>query len=255
VFIQGTGSGSVQLRNDTIVAEGSNAIGLALFMVAKDSALTLEATNVIVSGTRVDALARKSSGATGSTVAAHFDHSNLDSSEGTVTSTNGQTAPPRFTPPNPRGFQQAPTSPTIDAGVNDSRNGLVDIDGRPRALPSHRSCEAPDPPAITDIGAYEFDPGILACVPRTRITRFKPRQRRAKVWFTATGTQEAVTFRCRLDRRRWRSCVSPTVYKDLKPRRHVIKVRAFSPIASDQTPAKRRFRVKRPARSKGVARR
>lgn len=255
IFIQGTASGTIQLRNDTIVAEGSNAIGLAVFMVAKDSSLTVEATNVIASGGRVDASALQSSEATGSAVAMRFDHSNLDITEGAVTSTNGQTAPPHFTPPNPRGFQQAPTSPTIDAGINDPRNGPFDIDGRPRALPSHRSCEVPDPPAITDIGAYEFNPGILPCVPRTQITRFKLRNRSAKIWFTASGTQEAVTFRCRLDRRRWRPCTSPTVYKRLNPRRHVIKVRALSPIASDQTPAKRKFRVKRPARSKGAARR
>lgn len=255
VFIQGTGSGSVQLRNDTIVAEGSNALGLGVVMVAKDSALTVEVTNTIVSGGILDVQAYKTSGATGSSVAVNFDHSNLDTMEGAVTSTNGQTAPPHFTPPNPRGFQQAPTSPTIDAGVNDPRNGPVDVDGRPRALPGHRSCEVPDPPAITDIGAYEFDPGILPCVPRTRITKFKLRKRRAKIWFTAAGTNEAVTFRCRLDRRRWRPCASPTVYKRLKPRRHVIKVRAFSPIASDQTPAKRKFRVKRPAKSKAGARR
>jgi hypothetical protein len=255
VFIQGTASGSVQLRNDTIVAEGTNAIGFAITMVAKDASLTVEATNVIASGSRVDASALQSPEATGSSVALRFDHSNLDTSEGAVTSTNGQTAPPQFTPPNPRGFEQAPTSPTIDSGANDSRNGPVDIDGRPRALPGHRSCELPDPPAITDIGAYEFDPGTLPCVPRTRITRFKLRKRRAEIWFAAAGTQEPVTFRCRLDRRRWRPCSSPKTYKHLKPRRHVIKVRAFSPIAGDQTPAKRRFRVKRPARPKAAARR
>lgn len=255
VFIQGTASGTVQLRNDTIVAEGSNAVGLSVFMVAKGAALTVEATNVIASGTRTDALAQKSPEATGSTVAANFDHSNLDDTEGSVISVNGQTAPPHFTPPNPRGFEQAPSSPTIDAGVNDARNGPIDLIGRPRALPSRRSCEAPDPPAITDIGAYEFDPGLLACVPRTKIDRFKLRKRRAKIWFTAAGTQEAVSFRCRLDRRRWRPCTSPKTYKRLKARRHVIKVRAFSPIASDQTPAKRKFRVKPPARTKGAARR
>lgn len=255
VFIQGTGSGTVQLRNDTIVADGSNAVGLSVFMVGKNASLTVEATNVIASGGRIDALAQKSPEATGSTVAVRFDHSNLDTSEGAVTSTNGQTAPPQFTPPNPRGFQQAPTSPTIDAGVNSPQNGEGDIDSRPRALPSHRSCEQPDPPAITDIGAYEFDPGILACVPRTRITRFKLRKRRAKIWFAAAGTQEAVTFRCRRDRYRWYPCASPVAYGNLRSGRHVIKVRAFSPIASDQTPAKQRFRVKRPAKSKAGARR
>ena len=255
VFIQGTGSGTVQLRNDTIVAEGSNAVGLSVFMAAKNSSLTVEATNVIASGTRVDALAQKYSEATGSTVAARLDQFNLARSDGEVTSNNGQTAPPQFFPPNPRGFQQAPTSPTIDAGVNSPQNGEGDVDGRPRALPGHRSCETPDPPAITDIGAYEFDPGLLPCVPRTEIVRFKLRKRLAKVWFSFAGTQEPVTFRCRLDRRRWSPCISPRVYKHLKPRRHVIKVRAYSPIASDQTPAKRKFRVKPPARSKGSARR
>lgn len=255
VFVQGTGSGSIQLRNDTIVADGSNAVGLSVFMVAKDASLSVEATNVIASGGRVDALALKSSEATGSTVAVNFDHSNLDASEGAVTSTSGQTALPQFTPLNPRGFQQAPTSPTIDAGVNDPRNGPTDVGGAPRALPSRLSCTEPDV-AITDIGAYEFIPLPPGCVPRTKITKLKrPRRDRVKVRFTATGTKEPVTFRCRLDRRRWRPCSSPTVYKNLKPRRHVIKVRAFSPIASDQTPAKRKFRVKPPAKSKGAARR
>lgn len=255
VFIQGTGSGTAQLRNDTIVADGSNAVGLSVFMVGKNASLTVEATNVIAAGGRVDASALMSSEATGSTVAVRFDHSNLDATEGAVTSTSGQTPPPQFTPPNPRGFQQAPTSPTIDAGVNDPRSGPLDIDGRPRALPGHRSCEQPDPPAITDIGAYEFDPGILACVPRTRITRFKLRKRRAKIWFAAAGTQEPVTFRCRRDRYRWYPCASPVAYGNLRSGRHVIKVRAFSPIASDQTPVKHRFRVKRPAKSKVGARR
>lgn len=254
VFIQGTDSGTVQLRNDTIVAEGSNAVGLSVFMVGKDSALTVEATNVIAGGTRVDALAQKSSEATGSTVAVHFDHSNLDASEGAVTSTNGQTAPPQFFPPNPRGFQQAPTSPTIDAGIDDPRNGPFDVNGSTRAIDFHPSCTEPDL-AIPDIGAYELVPVPLNCVPQTEIVRFKLRKRSAKVRFTASGTKEPVSFRCRLDRRRWSPCISPRVYKHLKPRRHVVKVRAFSPIASDQTPAKRHFRVRPPARSKGGARR
>jgi len=254
VFIQGTGSGSVQLRNDTIVAEGSNAVALSAFMAAKNASLAVEATNVIASGTHLDASALKSSEATGSTVAVHFDHSNLDASEGAVTSTDGQTAPPQFFPPNPRGFQQAPTSPTIDAGANDARNGPLDLTGSPRAIDFHPSCTEPDL-ATTDIGAYELVPVPLHCVPQTTIVKFKLRRNRAKLRFTATGTKEAVTFRCRLDRSRWRPCASPRLYKHLKPRRHVVKVRAFTATANDPTPAKHRFRVKPPVRSKGVARR
>jgi len=255
VFIQGTDSGTVRLRNDTIVAEGSQAIALAAFMVGKGSSLTVEVTNTILSGTRLDASVSKSSEATGSTIAARFDHSNLDASEGEVTSVNGQTAPPQFTPPNPRVFEQAATSPTIDAGVNDAANGPTDLNGSPRALPSRESCTE-EPPAITDIGAYELVPALLVCTPQTKITKLKKLRRRGvKLRFKATGTKEKATFKCRLDKRRWSRCASPKTYKRLKPGRHVVKVRAFASTTSDQTPAKRKFRIKRPAKSKAGARR
>ncbi|HET9197940.1 MAG TPA: hypothetical protein VFN92_06790 [Solirubrobacterales bacterium] len=255
VFIQATAPGSVELRNDTIVAEGSQAMALSVFMVAKDSSLTVAATNTIASGGLFDASARKSSEATGSSVAIRFDHSNLDRTDGEVTSVNGQTAPPQFTPVNPRGFMQAPTSPTIDAGVTDARNGPIDLIGSGRGLPGRESCTE-ETPAITDIGAYEFVPLEVVCVPQTRITKLKKLRRGGvRIRFRATGIKEMATFRCRLDKRRWRPCASPKTYKDLKPRRHVIKVRAFTPRASDQTPAKRKFRVKPPAPSKDAARR
>lgn len=243
VFIQGVEAGSPQLRNDTIVAEGEESIGLAAFMVAKNSSLTVAAVNTIASGRFLDASARESSEATGSTLALQFDHSNLDATAGNVTSTNGQTAPPQFFPLNPRGFQQAPTSPTIDAGVNDPLNGPLDITGSSRAIDFHPSCTEPDV-AITDIGAYELIPVPLHCVPVTKIVKFKHRGNWAKLRFTASGTKEALSFRCKLDRGRWRPCPSPRVYKHLKPGRHRIKVRAYTATALDPTPAKRKFRVK-----------
>jgi len=255
IFIQGTASGQVQLRNDTIVAAGVEAIAFAAFLIPSASTLTIEATNTIAAGGRLDVSVRKSSEATGSTVAARFDHSNLDVTEGEVTSTNGQTAPPQFVPVNPRGFEQAPTSPTVDAGLNDPLNGPLDLNGSPRALPKELSCTKPDV-AITDIGAYEFVPLPLTCVPQTKITKLKKLRRgRGKLRVLATGIKETPTFRCKLDKRRWRKCASPKTYKRLKPGRHVVKVRAFTATASDQTPAKRKFRIKPPAKSKAVARR
>lgn len=251
VFIQGTAAGTTQLRNDTIVASGNEAIAFAVFMVAKDAALSVTATNTIASGSQFDVSARKSSEATGSTLAVSFDHSNLDAIEGDVSSTNNQAAPPQFAP---GGFEQAPGSPTIDGGVNASENGPTDLNGNPRVLPGHLTCTEPDT-AITDIGAYEFVPAPVACVPETKITKLKKRHRRVKLRFTATGTKEAVTFKCRLDKRRWRPCVSPKVFKRLKPGRHVVKVRAFTAMANDPTAAKRKFKVKRPAKSKAGARR
>jgi hypothetical protein len=251
VFIQGTTSGSAQMRNDTIVARGGEAIAFGVFVVAKDSSLSVAATNTIASGDQFDASARKSSEATGSTLSVSFDHSNLDTTDGAVTSTNGQTAPPLFVA---GGFEQAPGSPTIDAGVNDAANGPTDLNGNPRALPARLTCTDPDL-AITDIGAYELVPAPVTCVPQTKIVKLKKRHRKVKLRFAATGTKEAATFKCRLDKRRWRRCASPKVYKRLKPGRHVIKVRAFTPTAKDPTPAKRKFRVKPPAKSKAGARR
>lgn len=255
IFIQGTGSGQVQLRNDTIVADGIEAIAFAAFLIPKDSTLTVEGVNTIAAGGRLDVSMSKSSEATGATATARFDHSNFDTTEGEVSSVNGQTAAPQFTPVNPRGFEQAPTSPTIDAGLTDAANGPADLNGSPRALPRELSCTQPEI-AITDIGAYEFVPLPLTCVPQTKITRLKKLRRGGvKLRFKATGIKEKPTFKCRVDKRRWRKCASPKTYKRLKPGRHVIKVRAFTATASDQTPAKRKFRIKPRAKSKAGARR
>src|SRR6476646_8139720 len=255
IFIQGTASGQVQLRNDTIVADGIEAIAFAAFLIPKDSTLTVAGFNTIAAGGRLDVSVRKSSQATGSTVTAGFDHSNLDTTEGEVTSVNGQTAAPQFTPANPRGFEQAPGSPTIDAGLTDPANGPTDLNGSPRALPRELSCTRPDV-AITDIGAYEFVPTPIACIPQTKITKLKKLRRGGvKLRFKATGIKEKPTFKCRVDKRRWRKCASPKTYKHLKPGRHVVKVRAFTATTSDQTPAKRKFRIRPPAKSKAGARR
>jgi hypothetical protein len=243
LFLQGTAPGAPQLRNDTIVGVGSESIGIALFITAPSTSIAIKATNVIAIGD-TDASAQVGSEATGSTAAIDFDHSNLDTSVGNVTSTNGQTAQPLFFPTNPLTLQEAPDSPTIDAGVNDPANGPLDLAGSPRALPRALTCTGPDPAAITDIGAYEFVPTPLGCVPQTTITKLKLRKRRAKVRFSATGTKEPVSFKCRLDKRRWRPCRSPKIYKHMKVGRHVVKVRAFAGAQNDPTPAKRRFRVR-----------
>lgn len=242
VFVQGTANGAPQLRNDTILAQGSKSIGVSIFVTKAGATVAMSATNVIAGGD-TDASALVGSEATGGSATIAFDHSNLDSSEGSVTSTNGQTVPPLFVSAAAGDFHQAIGSPTIDAGLTDAANGPLDLDGNPRALPAANTCTEPDP-AITDIGAYEFVPAPVTCIPQTKITKFKRRGHRAKVRFTATGTKEAVTFKCKLDKRRWRPCRSPKKYKHLKAGRHVIKVRAFAGGQQDPTPAKRKFRVR-----------
>jgi hypothetical protein len=68
--------------------------------------------------------------------------------------------------------------------------------------------------------------------------------RRQMATFRFTSTEIDSTFLCRFDRRPWRSCESPKIYRNLKESRHVFKVKATDGAGnSDPTPAKRRWRV------------
>lgn len=253
IFIQGTASGMPVLRNDTIFASGPESFAVATTVVNNDTAVAVQAVNVIADG-RVDASANVAPEKTNSSATIAFDHSNLDKTEGNVTSTNGQTAPPQFVTSNPPSFEEAPGSPTIDAGVNDPANGALDLGGRPRSLAPASTCTS-TPPAVTDIGAYEFlaaTPAIgcpRPLPPVTRITRLKIRKRQASFRFLASGGSGPVTFECKLDRKPFRFCRSPRVYKHLKLGKHVFRVRATASGVTDPDPAKRRFRVGRARRS------
>jgi hypothetical protein len=248
LFLQGTNTGTARMRNDTVVALGAESIGIGMFVTKIGATVTVEATNVIADGT-LDAQAGATAGATASIV---FDHSNLDTSEGAVTMKAGQTTPPIFVDAPGGNLQQAPGSPTIDAGLNDPANGLTDLFGSPRTLPRLFTCGSPLP-AITDIGAFEHVPATPSCIPpaavplETRIVRARIRGRRARFRFTGSGGTPGlgIGFSCKLDRRPWRACASPKTYKRLKAGRHVFRVRATGGGAVDATAAKRRFRVKR----------
>lgn len=260
LFVQGVASGSPQLRNDTLIATGPGSVGLSLFVTNPAATVTIDATNVIAEGTKFDAEA----GATaGGTAAIAFDHSNLDASKGTVTATASQTAPPLFVNAAGGDYREAASSPTVNGGIDDPANGATDLAGDPRALPAFLTCGSPAP-AITDIGAYEFVPAQPSCPPpsqttssappqptapvskplQTTISRARIKGTRAKFRFTGSGgSSSKVEFSCKLDRRRWRSCRSPKIYRHLKPGPHTFRVRSVSGGAVDTTPAKRHFLV------------
>jgi hypothetical protein len=242
IFIQGAASGAPVLRNDTIIASGPESFGVAMTVVANDVSINVQAVNVIA-GAETDASATIAPEKTGSTSRMSFDHSNLDNTVGEVTSTNGQTAPPQFVASSPPSYVEAPGSPTIDAGVNDAANGTVDLGGNPRSLPGKLTCTESDAP-VTDIGAYEFVPSSPVCIPDTAITRFRLRHRQVAFSFAGSGTKESISFECRLDRKPFRSCGSPKVYKNLKRGKHVFRVRAIGGGLIDPTPARRKFNVK-----------
>jgi hypothetical protein len=184
IFIQGVASGAPILRNDTIVASGPESFGVAMTVVKSEVSINVKAVNVIASA-ETDASANIVPEKTGSSATMSFDHSNLDKTVGAITSTNGQTASPQFVASSPPSFVEAPGSPTIDAGVNDAANGALDLGGNPRSLPGSLGCGS-TPPAVTDIGAYEFVPAVPSCVAPTppETKRLLPLRRE---WRNRTG--------------------------------------------------------------------
>jgi CSLREA domain-containing protein len=83
--------------------------------------------------------------------------------------------------------------------------------------------------------------------PDTKIVKGPPKKtHKTKVKFKFTSTEAGSTFQCKLDRKPFKACRSPKVYKKLKPGKHVFKVRAIDKAGNvDPTPAKRKFTVLR----------
>lgn len=82
--------------------------------------------------------------------------------------------------------------------------------------------------------------------PQTTILKKKIKGRAAK--FRFVSSEASSTFQCRLDRKKFKPCLSPKKYKRLKPGKHVFEVRAIDAAGNkDKTPATRRFRVASPS--------
>jgi hypothetical protein len=78
--------------------------------------------------------------------------------------------------------------------------------------------------------------------PQTTIVKKKIKGRAAK--FRFVSSEAGSTFQCRLDKKKFKPCLSPKKYKRLKPGKHVFEVRAIDAAGNrDKTPATRKFRV------------
>ena len=251
-FFTSTDISTATLTNVTAVASGANANGIDL-QVFDVGVETLNATNVIASGTGTAADVSAVNNASGS-VTINLDHSNYDTenepnASTTVTdpgSPTNQTAPPVFADPAAN-FHQLAGSPTIDAGSAGPGLGTADIDGAPRSAGS-----APD------IGADEFVPPAAATPPGdtfppdTGILK-GPKKKTSKRHFKFTfgGSEPGVTFECQLDDGGWEACTSPHRVKGLKRGKHVFAVRAIDAAGNpDPTPADRRWKVIKPPASR-----
>lgn len=251
------------LRNDTIYGRGE--VGLAMLYEGVGALAHVDAVNTIVRGVTADTRALQGGGAT---TVVDFDHSNYANvnAEGGATVTaagsgTNQNAAPLLANPAANDFALTAASPTIDAGVNDAANGSLDLAGNGRTLAGRTPCSV-----ITDIGAYEYAPGLPPCpqptsssssstdstsakaktpsLPSTTILKAKVKELTARFRFKGTDADgDSLKFECKLDRKPYRRCRPPKVYKNLKPGKHKFLVRAVSANGVDSTPAKRNFRV------------
>ena len=93
---------------------------------------------------------------------------------------------------------------------------------------------AADPPSPPDTDA-----------PETAVTKAPPR-RAARTWakLRFRSDEPDSTFRCKLDRRPFRPCRSPRIYRHLRPGRHTFRVKAIDAAGNvDPSPAVKRFRL------------
>lgn len=69
---------------------------------------------------------------------------------------------------------------------------------------------------------------------------------RRRAGFSFTADENGSRFQCRIDRQRWRRCVSPKVMRRVDRGLHVFRVRAIDRAGNvDATPAAARWRVRR----------
>lgn len=78
-------------------------------------------------------------------------------------------------------------------------------------------------------------------VPQTKINKTKVKGNTVK--FKFSSSEKGSKFECKLDKKKFKPCKSPKTYKNLKPGKHVFKVRAVKGGVADPTPAKRKFKV------------
>jgi hypothetical protein len=81
--------------------------------------------------------------------------------------------------------------------------------------------------------------------PQTKILKVKISaiNRTATFWFSGSGGKGKLSFQCSLDGKKFSSCRSGVVYKNLKKGAHSFRVRAKAGAKIDPTPAKKSFRI------------
>lgn len=251
----GGGPAFTNLRNDTFY--GTSEGGL---FAAAGGTYVIEAVNTIFLSPGPDIRADNLGSATVEVATTHSSYSKASEENGATVTPEGtqgnQTTAPMLANPAAGDLHELATSPTVDAALPSPANGILDLDGNPRVLPSSISCAGPGPGA-PDIGAYEFVPANPSCPEpiqtqtqtrtptppsggRVGVKILSLRKHGSTVTLRFAATGGATGFQCRLDRGKWNRCRSPKRYRHLKPGRHRLAVRAVGPSGAS-APLRRRF--------------
>lgn len=155
---------TVNFRNSTLF--GTNR---GMFLDSSSAPLNVNLTNTIVRRATTGAPDIATDNGPGA-VTVTADHSNYATattgSGDTITppgSGTNQIAAPVFTDVASLDFTEAPSSPTINAGIDSPLSGALDLAGVQRAIGSY-TCDGLVAGA-PDIGAYEYVPPVPPCVP------------------------------------------------------------------------------------------
>jgi hypothetical protein len=155
ICVPGYGSlNSSNVLNVTAIAQNGDAI--AASAGNPGSAVVVDAVNVIAKATGATGAGFVADATAGGLASITVRHSNYMKSYsygngGQVLSLGGnQSFAPAFVDEADGDYRQKPASPTIDAGQDDARLGLVDVDGDPRDV------------GTPDIGADEYVPAPTA---------------------------------------------------------------------------------------------
>jgi hypothetical protein len=96
-----------------------------------------------------------------------------------------------------------------------------------------------------DLGAFELQVATPDTTPpETKIKKAKINRAARKAKFKFTSSETGSTFLCKLDKKKFKPCSSPKLYKHLRPGKHKFKVMAVDAAGNaDPSPAKRKFRI------------
>lgn len=218
------------IRNVTAASVQSH--GIAVF--SGGGTQTLNVKNTIAVGAPTDIHTGASGGGAAVVSATNSNYATVvEGGGGSVTpidTAGNQSADPIFASFAAGDLQQADGSPTIDAGADGV--SALDLDGQGRV-------QGPLP----DIGAFEYD----QVAPDTSISRRpKNRTRSARARIAFDSTEPGSDFRCKVDRKPYKACVSPLRLRRLDPGKHTVLVKAVDAAGNqDPTASVARWRVLR----------